>query len=74
MLKNSIYAMRQIDPLKEVLTEIDAAEIVGVCTRTLRRLRQQDKIPFSMIERQVRYLRSDLMRWLASGGTAQKGN
>lgn len=43
-----------------LLTEPEAAEALRVCTRTLRKARQEGKLTYVLIGRSVRYTMSDL--------------
>lgn len=43
-----------------LLTELEAAEALRVCTRTLRKARQEGKLSYVLIGRAVRYTMSDL--------------
>lgn len=43
-----------------LLTEGEAAEVLKLCTRTLRKARQHGKLTYVLIGRSVRYTMSDL--------------
>lgn len=43
-----------------LLTEAEAAQALSVCTRTLRKARQEGKLSYVLIGRSVRYTVSDL--------------
>lgn len=51
---------------RPVLTEAQAAEELQVCTRTLRKARQDGALPYILIGRAVRYNREDLDAYLAA--------
>lgn len=52
----------------ELLTTLEAAELIDVEESTLRawRCTKKEHIPFLKIGRNVRYLESDLLEWLES--------
>lgn len=47
-----------------LVTELQAAEALQVCVRTLRKARQQGALPFVQIGRTIRYLESDLASFI----------
>lgn len=47
-----------------LLTEPEAAEALHLCTRTLRKARQQGKLAYILIGRSVRYTMDDLNRFI----------
>lgn len=51
----------------EVLNEREAAALLKVSTRTLYELRRRGVVPFKQVGKQIRYLRSHLIAWLAGG-------
>ncbi len=53
----------------EVMDEYGASKYIGVCGKTLRKLRKEAKIPFARVGGRVVYLRPQLYAWLAAGGT-----
>lgn len=55
----------------EVMTEEEAAALLKVCARTLRKLRKGNQIPHRPVGGQIRYLRSQLLAWLATGTSSQ---
>lgn len=50
-----------------LLTEPEAAEALKVCTRTLRKARQEGLLSYVLIGRAVRYTMSDLERFVERG-------
>ena len=60
------------DSGREVIGEDEAAAILGVSDRTLRKLRQSNQIPFGLVGGQIRYVRSTLIEWINAGGSKQK--
>jgi excisionase family DNA binding protein len=55
-----------------VIGEDEAAAILDVSDRTLRKLRQTKQIPFGLVGGQIRYVRSTLIEWIKAGGSNQK--
>lgn len=47
-----------------LLTETEAAEVLRVCARTLRKARQEGALPFVRIGRTIRYTESDLSQFI----------
>lgn len=47
-----------------LLTEAEAAEALRICTRTLRKARQEGKLAFVLIGRAVRYTPDDLQGFI----------
>jgi excisionase family DNA binding protein len=47
-----------------LLTEIEAAEALRVCPRTLRKARQEGKLSYVLIGRAVRYTADDLQGFI----------
>ena len=68
--------MKQVDheryDFDDVLNEYDAARMLGVCSKTLRRLRQAALIPHAKVGERIVYQRSRLYEWLAAGGSASQ--
>ncbi len=56
----------------DVMDEYQAAKYVGVCDKTLRKLRKESAIPYARVGGRVIYLRPQLYAWLAAGGTMQQ--
>lgn len=54
-----------------LLTEQQAAEALQICTRTLRKARQQGRLTYVLIGRAVRYTHSDLDRFIESSRQEQ---
>jgi len=49
---------------KEILTESELMEFLGVSRTTLWKLRRQRNLPYGKVGREYRYLKSDIIRWL----------
>jgi len=49
---------------RDLLTDSDLQELLGVSRATLWRLRKADGIPYSKVGRQYRYLKSEILEWL----------
>ncbi|MXP42943.1 helix-turn-helix domain-containing protein [Allopontixanthobacter sediminis] len=47
-----------------LLTEHEAAEALRVCTRTLRKARQEGALPYVRFGRTIRYTESDLTQFI----------
>lgn len=47
-----------------LLTEAEAAEALRLCTRTLRKARQEGRLTYVLIGRAVRYTMSDLQQFI----------
>lgn len=47
---------------KELITRADLAELLGVCSRTLRRWEQRGWLPSLRVRRMVRYRYSDVKK------------
>lgn len=47
-----------------LMTEAEAAERLSLCTRTLRKARQEGALPFVLIGRAVRYTMADLESYI----------
>jgi hypothetical protein len=71
-MKNIPYRRDGDTNLREVFDEFQAAAFVGVCSKTLRKLRQQEMIPFARVGGRIVYLRGQLIKWLARGGSSRK--
>jgi excisionase family DNA binding protein len=57
-----------VDVADDVLTRKQACELIQISDRTLDRLVQKRKGPRrKFVGRQVRYLRSEVLRWLQEG-------
>ena len=59
------------DSGSDVMDEYEAAKYVGVCDKTLRKLRKESDIPYARVGGRIVYLRRELYAWLAAGGTSQ---
>lgn len=57
-------------PLSDVMDEYEAARLCKVCTKTMRKLRQESKIPYAKVGCRIVYLRAQLYKWLENGGTS----
>lgn len=53
--------------ISEYLTTNEVAKLLKVTPRTIQNYRDQDKIPFKKIGRQIRYKRTDVMNLLKGG-------
>lgn len=51
-------------PLEPLLKESAAAQILGVCERTLRKERQAGRLPFVMVRGSIRYSPDDLRAYI----------
>lgn len=49
---------------RALMTEREASRWLGLCTRTLWKLRKAGQIPYVQIGRRVMYDRADLVRWI----------
>lgn len=49
---------------KEILTEQELQELLGVSRTTLWKLRKSENLPYTKIGREYRYFRSEIMEWL----------
>lgn len=49
---------------KEILTEQELQELLGVSRTTLWKLRKTENLPYTKIGREYRYFRSEIMEWL----------
>lgn len=60
----------------DVLTEVEAAELLGVDPRTLAKMRANGRAPkhWGIGDKGVRYARADVLAWRDAGGTAQYGD
>lgn len=68
-------AGRSFTDYGDVLDEVEAAELIGVCDRTLREYRKRKQVPFARMGGRVLYIKAQLIAWLHAGGTAQfEGN
>ena len=67
-----VSANRQIEQKhsqeNDVLSEAEAAKFVKVCSKTLRKLRKDHRIPHAHVGARIIYLRSQLHVWLQNGG------
>jgi predicted DNA-binding transcriptional regulator AlpA len=68
---SNLNSVSTLTNIKSTLTEIEAAEYLGLSRATLRRARMQgarssyiSSPPFLKIGRAIRYLKSDLDKWL----------
>jgi excisionase family DNA binding protein len=58
----------------EWLTEAELAKFLGVSRSTVGRLRREGTGPPAvMVGQRARYLREAVMRWIAEGGSVQRG-
>ncbi len=55
--------------LPRLLSVMDAAEYLGVCTRTVHRLIEAGALPKTKVGRQIRIMEADLSAYLARGKT-----
>ncbi len=55
-------------PFKLLISEIEAARILGISPRTLWTLRTEGKIPFIRIGRSIRYSVEALRKWIEDQG------
>lgn len=49
---------------KEILTEQELQELLGVSRTTLWKLRKNENLPYTKIGREYRYLKSEIIEWL----------
>ena len=56
----------------DIMNECEAAEYLGVCDKTLRKLRKTSSIPHARVGERIVYVRTKLLVWLEAGGTAQQ--
>ena len=49
---------------KEILTESELMEVLGVSRTTLWKLRREKNLPYGKVGREYRYLKSDIIHWL----------
>jgi excisionase family DNA binding protein len=49
---------------KEILTESELMELLGVSRTTVWKLRRERNLPYGKVGREYRYLKSDIIRWL----------
>ncbi len=49
---------------KEILTEQELQELLGVSRTTLWKLRKSENLPYTKIGREYRYFRSEIIEWL----------
>lgn len=58
---------------KEILTDTDLQELLGVSRTTLWRLRKEQKLPYARVGRKYRYIKEDVIKWLrqSSHGKSQ---
>ena len=61
----------QAKSLAPLMTEVQAAQWLSICTRTLRALRQEGKIPYVQIRSGIRYTLDDLQAFVESQRTCQ---
>jgi excisionase family DNA binding protein len=54
---------------QEILTLLEAAELLRVSPRGLQRLVREGAVPFAMVGGLLRFRRTRLLAWLDSGGT-----
>jgi excisionase family DNA binding protein len=55
----------------EVLTRSQVAELLSVCTESVSRLVREDSLPCRRVGKEYRFLRSEVVAWLASRGGVQ---
>lgn len=49
---------------KEILTEQELQELLGVSRTTLWKLRKNENLPYTKIGREYRYFKSEIIEWL----------
>lgn len=49
----------------ELLTEDEAAQVLRLCVRTLRKARQDGRLPYVLIGRAIRYTHADLETFIS---------
>lgn len=49
---------------KEILTEKELQELLGISRTTLWKLRKNENLPYTKIGREYRYFKSEIIEWL----------
>lgn len=49
---------------KEILTEQQLQDLLGVSRTTLWKLRKNENLPYTKIGREYRYFKSEIIKWL----------
>ena len=63
----SSSGVRSAEPVREVLTLAQAAELLGKCTKIVAKLAAQRKIPGRKVGHDWRFSRSALLEWMNHG-------
>jgi excisionase family DNA binding protein len=58
----------------EVLKRSEAAKLLGICTETLTKLVRDEKLPCKRVGKEYRFLRSEIVAWLAARGANELGD
>ena len=58
----------------EVLKRSQAAKLLGICTETLSKLVRDEGLPCKRVGKEYRFLRSEIVAWLAARGANELGD